>query len=153
MSKVAALLALGVGTVVAQQIQTITVAQLLAARHDSTRVHVRNFWATWCKPCIEELPIFDTLAQRMPEITVELVSLDAPADSIRVREFWQRRGFGGVQVYHLAERLRTGQIDAISPAWSGAIPMTIIERGTERIIHEGELTLPEAIELIDQVRK
>jgi hypothetical protein len=31
--------------------------------------------------------------------------------------------------------------------------MTIIERGAQRIVHEGELTLPEAIELIEQVRK
>ncbi|GIV55860.1 MAG: hypothetical protein KatS3mg040_0628 [Candidatus Kapaibacterium sp.] len=153
MIKLAVSLALGVGTVVAQQIQPITIAELLAGRSDSTRVYVRNFWATWCKPCIEELPIFDTLARRMPEITIELVSLDAPADSIRVRAFWQRRGFGGVRVLHLVERLRTKQIDAISPVWSGAIPMTIVERGAQRIVHEGELTLPEAIELIEQVRK
>jgi hypothetical protein len=43
MIKVAALVALGVVPVVAQQIQPITIAELLAARSDSTRVYVRNF--------------------------------------------------------------------------------------------------------------
>lgn len=151
--KIAIALTLVVATLGAQQLRPITIGQLLVARSDSTRVYVRNFWATWCKPCVEEMPIFDTLSQRMPDITIELISLDAPADSMRLRAFWQRRGFGGVHVFQLMEHLRTEHIDAISPEWSGSIPMTIVERGAHRIIHEGELSLSEAIDLVERVRK
>ncbi|MGA1307191.1 MAG: TlpA family protein disulfide reductase, partial [Candidatus Kapaibacteriota bacterium] len=42
------------------QVQKISIGQLeqvLSSKHDS--VYVINFWATWCKPCIEELPYFE----------------------------------------------------------------------------------------------
>ena len=39
---------------------------------------VINFWATWCKPCIEELPCFEELRERYigQNVLVILVSLD-----------------------------------------------------------------------------
>jgi len=47
-------------------------------------VTVINFWATWCGPCVEELPHFERLAESHPEIDVvavhsELVTEDVPA--------------------------------------------------------------------------
>ena len=41
----------------------------------SERVQVINFWATWCAPCIKELPYFEKLNQR-DDVEVLLVSLD-----------------------------------------------------------------------------
>lgn len=127
---------------IAQQfpaVMPVALDELIGPPDDTTTVRVRNFWATWCKPCIEEMPVFSEIARHMPSVQVELVSVDAPRDSAQVRAFWQRRGFLGVRVYHLRQQLHTAAIDAIAPEWSGAIPMTIVERGSRRIVHEGKL--------------
>jgi thiol-disulfide isomerase/thioredoxin len=130
-------LAIAAGT--PSPVRPITIAELTLPPPDTVTIIVRNFWATWCKPCIEEMPIFDTLARRHRSIRVELVSVDAPRDSAKVRSFWRRRGFAGVHVFHLREQLRSKDIDAIASEWSGAIPVTIVSRGSRRIVHEGQL--------------
>ena len=43
------------------------------------RIVILNFWATWCAPCVEELPTLVTLAGRDPQITVLAVSTDDEA--------------------------------------------------------------------------
>lgn len=44
------------------------------------RVVVLNLWATWCAPCIEELPSLLALQRRMPELAVVAVSMDQDPD-------------------------------------------------------------------------
>lgn len=47
------------------------------------KVVVLNFWATWCAPCIEEMPSLVQMQQRLKDrgVTVVAVSLDKDADS------------------------------------------------------------------------
>ncbi|MCB0472113.1 MAG: redoxin domain-containing protein, partial [Flavobacteriaceae bacterium] len=45
---------------------------------DDNAIHIVNFWATWCKPCIEELPVFQEIHETDKNIEVLLVSLDFP---------------------------------------------------------------------------
>jgi thiol-disulfide isomerase/thioredoxin len=55
-----------------------------------------DFWATWCGPCVEQLPHTIELAGRLANrgLTVVTVSLDDPAESDRIREFLSSRGAG-----------------------------------------------------------
>jgi cytochrome c biogenesis protein CcmG, thiol:disulfide interchange protein DsbE len=43
------------------------------------RVIVLNFWATWCAPCVEEIPSLDQLQRAMPQIVVLGISTDEDA--------------------------------------------------------------------------
>lgn len=45
------------------------------------RVVVLNFWATWCVPCVEELPSLERLQRAMPSIVVVGISNDSDADA------------------------------------------------------------------------
>jgi cytochrome c biogenesis protein CcmG, thiol:disulfide interchange protein DsbE len=47
------------------------------------RVVVLNLWATFCAPCIEELPSLLALQRRMPDLTVVAVSMDTDPDIYR----------------------------------------------------------------------
>ncbi|MCX7930866.1 MAG: TlpA family protein disulfide reductase [Chlorobi bacterium] len=131
----------------------ITLAHILRPMDDTTVVVVRNFWATWCKPCVEELPLFGMVARRDRSLRIELISLDAPRDSAKVRAFWKRRGFEGVRVFHMQQQLRTHDIDAIAPEWSGAIPVTIVQRGSRRFVYEGQLDSTTLCQLIERARQ
>jgi cytochrome c biogenesis protein CcmG, thiol:disulfide interchange protein DsbE len=44
---------------------------------------VLNFWATWCAPCVEELPSLNELQRQMPQIVVLGVSIDEDAQAYR----------------------------------------------------------------------
>jgi cytochrome c biogenesis protein CcmG/thiol:disulfide interchange protein DsbE len=52
------------------------------------RVVVLNFWASWCGPCLEELPSLTALQQELPQVQIVTVSMDYDADSYR--RFLQR---------------------------------------------------------------
>ncbi len=97
------------------------------------QVKVINFWATWCKPCIEELPYFEALSQTYQDgsVKVLLVSLDMEVD--RAVAFKHKKGLQAEVVY-LDEVDQNAFIDRISPEWSGAIPATLIvlPDGTEK---------------------
>jgi thiol-disulfide isomerase/thioredoxin len=60
------------------------------------RVVLVDFWATWCGPCVEQLPHTIKLAKRLAErgLTVVTVSLDDPAGSEQVSEFLRSQGAG-----------------------------------------------------------
>jgi thiol-disulfide isomerase/thioredoxin len=56
-------------------------AQTVSLTDYRGRIVILNFWATWCAPCVEELPTLVALAARDPQITVLAVSTDDDADA------------------------------------------------------------------------
>lgn len=53
------------------------------------KIVLLNIWATWCKPCREEIPALETLFQRHRAEGLEVigVSIDAPSEAARLRPF------------------------------------------------------------------
>lgn len=90
---------------------------------------VCNFWATWCKPCIEEMPYFEELQKKYADkkVKVLFVSLDRPSTrTSRVQKFVNDRGIEA-EVVLLDEPNLTQDdwIPLIDKDWEGDIPATL----------------------------
>lgn len=147
------LVALPLGYVSAQEIQSIDkkgIEQLVAI--DSDAVHVVNFWATWCSPCVKEIGYFEELQQEYPEeiLKVVLINLDFPNQvDRRVIPFIEEKGLT-VDIYNMTELDYDEWIPSVDPEWSGAIPATLIFRGEKSTFLEKEITRQE---LFNEVKK
>jgi thiol-disulfide isomerase/thioredoxin len=111
------------------------------------RIQVINFWATWCAPCVKEMPLFEELNQENKEVNVTLVSMDFDLDPNpeKVQRFITRKKIQS-KVVILAETDPNSWIDKIDKDWSGALPSTLIvntKTGKRKLIqkelHEGDL--------------
>lgn len=112
----------------------------LLAQTQSDTTYVINFWATWCAPCVKELPYFEKLHQAMAaqKIKVILVSLDFRKDlETKLKPFLEQRQISA-SVAALVDSRQVQWIDKIDPNWSGAVPATLVYRGSQRQFKEGE---------------
>lgn len=115
---------------------------------DKDTTYVINFWATWCGPCVKELPYFEELnkkyaSQKFKQI---LVSLDAPRMlDAKVLPFIKKNEIQS-EVVLLGDGKFNSWIDRVDPRWSGAIPITLIYKGEEKLFYEQEFHSMEEIE-------
>ncbi len=96
--------------------------------NNSDTVYVVNFWATFCKPCNEELPDFIRLVEKYKKQKVKLllVSLDLPSYvAVRLPAFIKKNNYKTNHVW-LNETNADHFCPMIDAKWSGAIPSTII---------------------------
>ncbi|MBT8218241.1 MAG: TlpA family protein disulfide reductase [Bacteroidia bacterium] len=107
-------------------------------KEDGT-TYVINFWATWCKPCVEELPYFEQLTEtyKGDQVKVVLVSLDFEKQfEKKLVPFMQKHDLQS-EVVVLLDPDSNSWIDKVNQDWSGAIPATIIYNGAQREFREG----------------
>ncbi|MEH6406249.1 MAG: TlpA disulfide reductase family protein [Leeuwenhoekiella sp.] len=112
---------------------------------DDDKVHVINFWATWCKPCIEEMPSFQKINKEYSEEELALlfVSLDFPKQlETRVKPFLKNKKVKA-QVVLLDDPKGNDWIPKVDSTWSGAIPATLIYKGGRRKFYEQSFTYDE----------
>lgn len=86
-----------------------------------------NFWATYCGPCLEEIPYFLELAKKYEEQGVKLllVSLDfEEAYPKKIRKFVKKRKFTAPVVW-LNETDADYFCPKIDSRWSGAMPASL----------------------------
>jgi thiol-disulfide isomerase/thioredoxin len=132
----------------AQQVGLLTVDELeqrFSAGGDTT--YVVNFWATWCLPCVQELPHFEKFgkAYRDEPVKVLLVSVDSRTKlNSAVTPFVKKKGLQN-EVVLLNETNQQQYIDRISPDWSGSLPATLfVNKGKKvRQLREKEFTYNE----------
>ena len=109
------------------------------------KVYVVNFWATWCAPCIKELPYFEKVNQVYKDQNVEviLVSLDFPKKKdTKLIPYVERKGLKS-KVLHLDDVNEQFWIADISEDWSGALPATLIYSKDKRKFLAKSLTQEE----------
>jgi thiol-disulfide isomerase/thioredoxin len=117
---------------------------------EDNRTYVINFWATWCKPCIEELPYFEALQAENKDIKVILVSLDFP-DKLesQLKPFIAEKQLKS-QVVLLDDPYENEWIPKVDSTWSGAIPATLIFNKSKRVFYERSFT---KISLLEEIVK
>lgn len=117
-----------------------TLEPLLNKSDDKT--YVINFWATWCKPCVEELPAFEKLHKQYAgkNVTVILVSLDFPNQiESRLIPFMIKNNLKST-VIAMVDTDQNSWIPKVDESWSGAIPATLIYNKNKRTFYEQSFT-------------
>lgn len=108
------------------------------------RLLLVNFWATWCIPCLREMPLLQSTYDRhIGELAVVGVAIDEPG---AVREFVEEQGI----TYPIL--IGAADVFATQRAWgnaSGALPYTVLvdRDGIIRWQHLGEVT-PDELEAV-----
>lgn len=116
---------------------------LLQKKNDTT--YVVNFWATWCKPCIAELPYFEKINRSYSEkkVKVILVSLDFPKKvESQVLPFIEKNKLQS-HIVLLDDPDANSWIPKVDETWSGAIPATLIYKNDSRKFYEKSFTYDE----------
>ncbi len=116
---------------------------LLKRLNSADTVYVVNFWATWCKPCVEELPAFDSLTAYASgsKIKVLLVCLDfREKKKKKVNPFLLRKNIRSECIL-LDESNGNDFINKINPTWSGAIPATLFKKNKAERFFEKKMKL------------
>ena len=117
--------------------------ELLKQEDDYT--YIVNFWATWCKPCIEEMPHFERtyMEQRSNKVKLLLVSLDMPSMwQKRLVPFVKQKKLQG-EVVILDDPKMNEWIPKVDEDWQGGIPATLIYNKEKRRFFERGFTYEE----------
>jgi len=110
-----------------QEIKKISITELESYINNSNKPLVVNFWATFCVPCIKEIPYFQSIIKNEYPAKIELllVSLDLPSSyPDDISSFAKKRKF-----YSTIAWLNETNADIFCPridtAWSGSIPASL----------------------------
>lgn len=99
---------------------------------EDENIYVINFWATWCAPCIKELPYFEKLNAENKNVKVILVSLDSKKDlDKKLIPFIDKRKLKS-KVLLLADKDYNSWLSKVDADWLGAIPATLLLNGKKK---------------------
>jgi thiol-disulfide isomerase/thioredoxin len=112
-------------------------------------VYLVNYWATWCKPCVEELPAFIELEKQMKneKFKMILISLDFPTQKeSRVIPFLKKNEIP-TQVVILDDNPNIW-INQVNENWDGDIPVTQIIQNSQKEFYNSSLNLEELQKIV-----
>lgn len=113
-------------------------------------LYVVNFWATWCKPCVGEMPYFEEANKKFlnQKVRVIFVSLNYTRELPLVEKFVKEQKIQS-PCYLLNAGNPNGWIDKVEKNWYGSIPATIIYKNGKKVFfREGEFTQEELDSII-----
>jgi len=92
------------------------------------KVLLVNFWATWCRPCLEEIPALIRLEQELAEQGFQLVavSLDDPSGSEALLEPFLDKWFPQFSTYLSTESDMDSMVSVIDPYWNEVLPTSYV---------------------------
>ncbi len=142
----------------AQKVNAVYKIGDLLKRIDQTNdtIYVLNFWATWCIPCVKELPEIDSFAIRHKneKVKVLLVSLDFREEVDKKVDPFLKKNNYTTECVLLDEVNGNDFIDKIDKRWTGSIPATFFTFNNRRKIAfiEKKIGHKELEEMLSQVK-
>ena len=131
----------------AQGIQKMKITELASYIAHCDHPLIVNFWATYCPPCINEIPWLQNTVTRYKEQRVELVlvSLDRPADYPSRIAAFARKNDVSARILWLCETNADTVRSLVDPHWSGGLPSSLfINNATHyRRFFDRQLTGPQ----------
>ena len=135
----------------AQDIELISVEsldRLIAKKSD--KVQVYNFWASWCGPCVKEMPYFEEL-NSSKSADVVFISLDFPEDIQKAQKLITKKSIESA-TYLLNSTNYDDYIPKISEVWSGAIPATLfISPSGKKYFYEKAFEKSELLQVVENL--
>lgn len=133
---------------ISQHVNLITIGQLndrIDKGGDTT--YIINFWATWCGPCVKEIPAYEKFGQdfKTEKTKMLLISVDFKSELMTaVLPFIKKRNLQS-EVLLLDEKDPQEYINRIDSSWSGAIPTTLFIKRDKHLLFEKDFNYDELV--------
>ncbi|MCB9678399.1 MAG: TlpA family protein disulfide reductase [Alphaproteobacteria bacterium] len=90
------------------------------------RPRIYNFWATWCGPCMRELPDIKRVADSRDDVELVLVNVDMPSlHDTKVKATLERLGLAGFRSLGLVDPDPAGALNQLD-GWPNSVPVTLL---------------------------
>ena len=131
----------------AQIVERIRIPELeRILKNPENKLFVVNFWASWCQPCVKELPYFEKVSKEYDTDKVQfiLISLDFPSQIDKQLIPFLKKNKITHNVPVMMETDFNSWVDKVDPSWQGNIPVTLIFNNSkkQRVFFPGELDEP-----------
>jgi len=130
----------------AQTIKKVKITDVIKMADTATSPLIINFWASWCKPCVQELPWFEKVVAdyQSKGVKLVLVSLDFAEDYPKgIADFAKKKGYKSTIVW-LNETDANMFCPKIDKTWEGTIPVTLMVNNAKKYRAFYNQQLPEA---------
>lgn len=113
--------------------------------NNTSKLRLINVWATWCGPCVTEFPDFITINRMYRGRDFEFVSISAdnPSQKEKALQFLKSSQASNKNyIFNTDNKYKL--IEAIDPAWQGALPYTILVEPGGKIVYakQGRIHVP-----------
>lgn len=124
---------------------------------DSDKILLVNLWATWCSPCIKEMPILNKIKSQYSQLPVNFISLSLENDLEKVESFLAKDTFRfkDITIENLKYRgqiynfLNQRPLNARINKWS--VPMTYLIKNKEIVATiKGSVEKNEILDILDR---
>lgn len=135
-------------------IPTVDINELLSETNNSSdTIYIINFWATWCAPCVAEIPEFNKIKTSYKNHPIRVIMANLDFENLReknILSFLEKN-----IVTHPSVLLNTPRgdkwINNVHSEWSGAIPATLTICKGKKNFHEGSLDYLKITKLMDDL--